>query len=359
MAVGPAGDVITVDGPGTLHPAAKPATRPTDPPPRQTDVAWSHGLSFDTVANVADVVGDVVAHLVDANGTVTNATGDTAHLVLADAAKPTAKVKPKPSAKPAPAADDTLGNRQLKSLTLAGHMHATSLLTVAGVVVRQGDLSGHELIYNGDGSARVPGPGTLYVLNHQDPTRHPNPAANKPAETSTDKPAGRQGEMAMTWQTGLRYDPVRDRITITGDTLAGFLPEGQKKPNAKRPAAAAAAAAAAPPPQPMRLRADQLDIDLTKNGPTAKPGQTQVSHLLATGRVHFRAKGIDLDCHTADYDPATGLLVARGSAAEPGRATDASGRTVGGSGGEFDELTYDTVKQEVVGGRGVGGTYRR
>ena len=250
LAVRPAGDgrgtadpaavaAVTVDGPGTLHPAPKPATRPTDPPPKQVDVSWTDALSFDAAANAVDVLGHVIARTTEANGTVTTATGDVAHLDLADPPKTT---------RPTTTDAGNLGDKQLKALTLAGHMHAKSELDVGPIVVRHGELFGDRLVYDAvAGTATVPGPGRMLVENHRPPT----PAVVKPG----DKPApgGNRGTMAMDWQGGMVYRQATDQITITRDARVGFLQD------ADRPTPNAAAAAA-----PMQLRSDTLVITMAK-----------------------------------------------------------------------------------------------
>ncbi len=345
--VAPDRGVVTVDGPGTLHSAGKPtAPTPGHPaePGRPVDVSWVDALAFDNTANAADVVGHVLVKLVDAKGTVTTAVGDTAHIDFVDPAKPPA-LKPtagKPAAaKPAnptakPADDGNLGSKQVKALTLVGHVHAVSELDVGLTVVRHGELFGDRLVYTAaDGVARVPGPGKLFVENHR-------PPAATPADAG-----GNRGVMAVAWRDGLVYDPASDRITITGNARVGF----------QQDTTAAAAGS------PMQMRSDVLVIYLRQaaevRGGPAGQDKARVSRMLATGAVHFRARTADIDCHQADYDPDAGRLVATGSDAEPGRAVDAGGRAVGSADGGFQSLLFDTVKQEVVGGRDVSGTFRR
>ena len=337
LAVGPTGDVITVDGPGKLSPAGKPATRPTDAPPRAIDVAWSDGLAFDTAANRADVVGHVLARTVDANGTVTTAAGDVARLDLADAAPPA-----KGATTTRPAVDDgDLGRKALRQLTLVGHVTAESKREENGATVRYGRLAGDRLVYTAAGGVlRVPGPGTLFVENH--------------AAADTKAGGGNRGAMAIRWRDGLTYDSATNRVVITGDARVGFQQDQPPKP-------AAGAAANAP----VQMIARELVIETKKAtaGKAAAAGGTaekgELSRLTATGAVHVRARGLEVDCHAADYDPATGRLVLSGSAAEPGRGVSSGDRPNGNGAGVFDTLVFDTKRQEIVGGTGVGGAFRR
>jgi hypothetical protein len=315
--------VVVVDGPGTLHSTGKPTTQPAGGTGgRPIDVSWTDGLTFDSVANTADVVGHVLVRSVGADGTVTTAVGDTAHLDLLDTAKD-AKAPP----------GDTLGAKTLKALTLAGHMSAKSELDLRGVVVHHGELFGDRLVYTaGDGMARVPGPGKLFVENHPQPT-------TGPAVTGA---GGKFGVMAVGWKGGLAYDTAAGRITITGDTRVGFQQDVRGSTEGG----------------PIQMRSDELVIFVQK-GTGADAGKSQVSRLLATGAVHVRARTMDMDCHTADFDPRVGKLVAKGSDAEPGRATDAAGRGIESVGGGFGELEFDTNQQEVVGVRDMHGSFRR
>ena len=320
--------VVVVDGPGTLHTTGKPTPQPAAKTAaagggggRPMDVSWTDGLTFDQNANTVDVVGRVLVRSTNADGTVTVAVGDTAHLDLLDNAK---------DAKPTDG--DALGSKALRKLTLAGHMTATSRLEMGGVVLRFGQLKGDRLVYTAaDGLAHVPGAGTLLVENH------PQPATG----TAAVPAGGKFGVMAVGWKGGLVYDTLADRITITGDTRVGFQQDVHGSTAGG----------------PIQMRSDQLLIVLQKTT-GADQGKTEVSQLLATGAVHAHTRTMDMDCHTGDFDPRSGLLVATGSDAEPGRATDAASRGMESVGGRFDQMRFDTNKQEVVGGRNLRGSFR-
>jgi hypothetical protein len=335
-------DVVTVDGPGTLHSTPKPAASPTTAPARPMDVSWTDGMSYDAAANIVDVVGHVLARTMEAKGAVDTVVGDTAHLDLAD--------PPKSTTRPA---DDDLGGKQLRTLTLTGHVHGTTDLQAGPILLRHGDLFGEKLVYDAVANvAHVPGPGKLLVENHRPPATEPAAAT-----AASGQGPSRPGEMALKWRDGLTYDQPTDRVTIVGDTHAAFLPDAAKP--------------GAPVGGPMQLRSDKLVIDLRQvvdakpvpGKPTAAKAdagkqKSQVSKLRATGAVHFRARTIDVYCHAAEYDPDAGTLTAHGSPAEPGRAADL-GKNGGAMDGGFDTLVFDTVREEIISVNGVRGTFRR
>ena len=388
--VSPDRGVVVVDGPGTLRTIGHAATRPAatastataatataaggkDPAAgRPVDVSWTDALTFDGTANTADLVGHVVVHSVDADGTITTVTGDTAHVDLEDAAKATPAAGPSVAARARPAAADgagAMGQKQVRAMTLSGRVHATSELDVLGTVVRHGELFGDTLIYTAaDGLVRVPGRGRMFVENHRLPaaatvdtnaaTGAAIPAAARPADGG-----GNRGAMAVRWRKGMAYDQAGDQITITGNAEVGFQQDTDRATPKSGPKAG-------PKDGPMQMRSDQLVIHLRKvavgktaagqtAGQTTDPDKVQVADLLAVGGVHFWAKTVDVTCHSATFDPAAGILVARGSDAEPGHATDAGGRGVGSLDGGFDELEFDTAKEEVSHVTGINGTFRR
>ena len=333
--------VVVVDGPGTMHTFGKPTTKPTTTATgkpstkpagsiggRPIDVSWVDGLSFDSAANTADVVGHVLVKSVDANGTVSTAVGDRAHLEFED--DPKAKGGTAKPDKPKDDADENLGSRTLRSLTLVGHMVAESELDEGGKVVQFGRLKGDRLVYTAvDDVARVPGPGTLFVEKH------------KPAKPTPGKDDGKAGTMAIGWQGGLAYAHLTGLIHIVGDVRVGFQQDNAKNGGG-----------------PMQMRSDELTIEMRK-ATGADAGKPQVSDLLATGAVHLTTATLDVHCHTADFKPDAGLLVATGSDAEPGRAVDTSGRGVGSAGGEFGELEFDTNQNTVRHVSDVNGSFRR
>ncbi len=115
----------------------------------------------------------------------------------------------------------------------------------------------------------------------------------------------------------------------------------------------------------MQLDSQTVTVDLIKSAAGQGPNTSStraavqsgdsmaVSHVRAETNVQFisKAKGIQFHAHTIDYDPATQRLIARGSPEEPAYFEDQQGMSTGG----FDELEFDTVKQEIVtvkGGRG-------
>jgi hypothetical protein len=387
--IAPASNVITVDGEGRMHtietsassttkptskPASKPvskaASNPTTRPAtsRPIDISWTDSMNVDGTANTADIVGHVIVHTIDTGdsgdtGGVSTVTGDTAHIDFVDAPKPptqpSAAVKSNPK-KPVAANEGStfgMGNKQLKRLTLTGHVHGESVLKDADrKLLRHAQLFGNQLIYTAaDHRAVIPGPGKLMVENHKSSTK---PAAG------SDTGNG-QGNMNVVWTKFLVYDQTANVITIDGETHTHFQQDAQSPKQAGRPGSPQAEK-----DQPMELDAQRLVVTLKNSEPAkvvagsprpaaansaSENGKMQLSHLLAVGNVHFSAKAVDFDAHSVDYDPRTQIMIARGTDQEPGETRDADGR----GNGSFDELIYDVQAQEVKSVTGMHGTLRR
>ncbi len=318
--------VVVVDGPGTLHTTGKPATRPAaGTGGKPIDVSWTDGLSFDSTANTADVVGHVLVRSIDPNGTVNRAAGDKAHIDFEDAPKPK-----RPTSRKAQDAGDNLGSKQLKRLTLAGHMVAESELDDGGKVERFGRLKGDRLIYTAsDGIARVPGPGTLFVEKHR-------PTTTAPSAGGSD---GKAGTMAIGWQGGLAYNQLSGLIHIVGDVRVGFLQDSAKNTDGG----------------PMQMRSDDLLITMAKTA-GGDPGKQPISRLVGTGGVHMNARSMDMHCHRIDFSPVTGLMTATASDAEPGRAV---GSAAGSASGGFGLMVFNTNANTVEHVEDVNGSFRR
>jgi lipopolysaccharide export system protein LptA len=307
---------VSVKGPGSMETIRTAST--TQPasaePPRPIDISWTDSMSLDGSANIADVLGGVTVKNTDAVGTVSTITGDKAHLDLVDIPK---------NSKPSTTQPDEMAGKQLKMLTLAGHVVGSSKLKDPdGILVRQEDLISDKLVYNAiDATAIIPVPGKLFVENHK----------------ADAKEATSQGAMAIQWTRQLTYDQNTQKVTIDGDTRVGF--EQDKKTN--NPAA------------PMQLDSQQLIITLDKTDPAGPGGQgkMQLSQMQSIGQVHFVANGVELYCDEADYDPKKAIMTLTGN----GRAVNAAGN----ASGSFDLLHFDTVKQEVIDGKNINGKIER
>jgi hypothetical protein len=324
---------LKVHGPGwmkTVRATAttKPATMPAAPP-QPMEVYWQDNMSLDSKANVADLYGHVRVKNHEADGTTDDITGDICHLDLTD----TAKVdKPKNDKKKPATQDDALassmGGKELKKLTLTGHVIGYTLLNAPdGTLLRQGEMHGEKVIYTAaDQTAVIPGAGTLFMENHK-------PDAGNGSGNN-------RGAMAISWKEKLTYNQQTQLITIDGDTVTGF----QQEANAAKPKKQ----------EPMHLYAKQLVITLTKgeqsspakghDAPANQQGGMKLSRMQAFGQVRFMAPTVDLTCGTVDYDPRKSLLIARGTPQEPGQTMNAT-QTVTGT---FEELEYDTVNEEVT-----------
>ena len=333
----PASSAVSVKGPGSMETVrASAATRPADKtPPKVFDVAWADSMSMDASANIVDLYGHVMAKNLDPGGTLSVVTGDKAHLDLMD--------PPKATTKPAAAASDSMasaiGGKQLQKLTMTGHIVGTSDLNAPnGSILRQGRLYCERLIYLPiDGSAIIPVPGKMYVENHV---------------AKDNDPGGSKGTMAISWQKQLVYNDAARTITFTGNTVVGFEQDQSATKPAKKPATTPAGGGLAQ--GPMQLRSDQLVVELAPAAPsapakkaktTAAP-QQKISKMTATGRVHFMAKGIELTCTKAVYEPATTILTATGSGNE---YVDV---LAGDMAGLFDKVVYNATTEEVLSATG-------
>jgi hypothetical protein len=330
----PATSGVKVNGPGTLKTprrsaTTQPATAPVQPaqPAKPIIVTWENSLNM--LGNEVDVVGRVHVQNTDANGTFSDVTGDMAHLDLMDTPK---DPKQLPTTTKSKSEDDSaIGGKQLKKLTLTGHIIGNSdLIAPDGSVLRQGRLrcdDSDQMVYTADnGRAIIHGPGRMFVENH--------------LADQTD-PSGNKGAMAISWQKQMVYDQLANTITFTGGTIVGFQ---QDPANGK---AAKAQANGQPVGQgKMNLMADQVVITLASSSttrPAAGPQQKmQVSKMQAMGSVRFIATSADMTCVTADYDPKTSILTAKGDDGQDVHVT------TGNITGSFRQVQYDSAKQEIV-----------
>jgi hypothetical protein len=154
---------------------------------------------------------------------------------------------------------------------------------------------------------------------------------------------GKFGTTAVVWQGGLAYNELTDVIHIVGDVRVGFLQDGAKPADGG----------------PMKMRSDDQVI-VMKRPAAGKDGDKQsIQTLTATGGVHMTTRSLVVDCHQVVLTPDRNLMVAIGSDAEPGRAVDTGGKSVGGAGGGFGRLEYDTNQNAVTHVDGVNGSFRR
>jgi hypothetical protein len=327
----PAVSGVRVIGPGTLKTirrssSTQPTTVPAQPP-KPIIVTWVDSLTM--LGNGVDVVGQVHVQNTDPNGTLSDVTGDTAHLDLADAPKNPAASQPIPPTK-ASSDDSSMGGKQLVRLTLTGHIIGNSdLIAPDGGVLRRGRLHCDQLIYTaGNGQAVIPGPGKMFVENH---------LADK-----TD-PSGGKGAMAISWQKQMIYDQAAHTITFTGSTIVGFQQDADSaKPGNAKPANAQPSGQGK-----MNLLADQVVVTLSSapaagNNPAPRSQQKmQVSKMQAIGSVRVIATGAEMTCVSADYDPASSILTANGDENQEVQVT------AGNVTGSFSQVKYDSALQEI------------
>ncbi len=328
----PARSAVSVNGPGSMETIRSSATtRPTDAPtpPKVFDVAWTDSMWMDSSANIADLFGHVTAKNRGADGTLSTVTGDKAHLDLMDAPHAaTEPTKAQSKGQQGDAVASAAGGKQLQKLTMTGHIVGTSdLNTPDGKVLRQALLNCDKLIYLPvDGSAIIPGPGKMYVENHVD---------------KGGDPGGEKGQMAISWKKKMVYDDAARTITFTGNTIVGFQ---QDQDPAKKPAKKDAKSPDAMQDGPMQLKSDQVVVELAPaaKGKTGAAPQQKVQKLIATGQVRFNAKGTELTSSEADFNPATSMLTAKGTAKDPVDVLS------GNMTGLFDFVAYNSKLQEVV-----------
>jgi hypothetical protein len=322
MHISPERSLVTVDGPGTMHSLRRSSPRE---PGRPMDVSWNDSVTYDGVANMIDVIGQVKVVVVDPKGPTDSMAGDSAHLDLVDAVKPATR-----SAKTAATTDTggfAGGDKEIKAMAITGHMHGESTLTGPDgkTLLRHGEITGPKLTYDSaSGRTEVPGPGLLTVEDHR---------KGKDA-------AGPRGAMAVQWKDKLVYDDTAHQVIVTGDTLIGFQRDEKDA-------------------VPMQLASQRVTVDLVPpkaggtTGPTAAAaaGATsmQISHLRAEEKVRFTGRGLTVSAQSIDDDPATERAIARGTTDAPVQVLDESGASTG----MFDEVVFNTRTQEIESTKGT------
>jgi hypothetical protein len=347
----PARSAVSVNGPGSMETVrATATTRPTDEvkPPKVFHVTWADSMAMDSSANIVDVYGHVTARNLDADGTLSTIIGDKAHMDLMDTPHTATKPAKKPAADDANPMASAGGGKQLQKLTMTGHILGTSDLNAPdGKVLRQGVLHCEKFVYLPvDGSAIIPGPGTMYVENHVDKNADSSKSSVKDKGGDT---TGEKGQLAISWKKQMVYNDAARTITFTGHTVVGFE-QDQDPAKAGKPAKTDDKSGKNPgqmPQGPMQLRSDQVVVELAppekaKPGAAASTSQQKVKLLTASGQVHFNTRTVELTSDKADYDPASGLLTATGTLKEPVNVLS------GTMTGLFDLVVYDSVSQEVV-----------
>jgi hypothetical protein len=253
--------------------------------PRPMKITWTQSATLDGSANQIDVLGDVNAQSVSADGL----TVDSAHSSeLVAALAPTAAAKT--MVRGAQSDFSFMQDKQLQSVSLRTKASVKSTLTDAsGKLVRQYYIRSNRIDY--DMVARrmsVPMPGQMLVEDLR-------PAAT--AEEGQSSPGGR-GYTAFQWGEEMVYDEKARLADLQGDVTIRHWDAGEK-------------------PKAMSLRADTVQaefqpIDQSDDAEVAQENPPlEISHMTAEHHVEVDTTSGPLRCGIADYDPVKQILVCR------------------------------------------------
>jgi hypothetical protein len=310
----PSSSNLLVQGPGTMTTIRKSTTQPAV-------VTWTDSLDAKVAENTVDIHGNVTGRSLEANGTQYTMNGDSAHIDLMDA--PTTQ-----NSDATQPVDQQFGSKQVKTITLQDHVHGTSILSAAdGSIIHRGEIWGSKLTYDTvTGYGEIPGAGKLFVENHK--------PANQAAPPDTTGLGSNYGDLAMKWADRLSYDKTTDQVVFEGNVNAGFQQDTKDASIMNMTGAKSVTAYLEPAPatQP------------ATTGP-ASP-KIQLSHITAKApaetAINFKTKGTEFEADSADYDPKTNLLTARGTDEHPAYLYDEDG-----SKKSVEELIFN-IKTELI-----------
>jgi hypothetical protein len=314
--------ISQVDGPGQMvtqvggaglgvpgAPAPAPDAQPL--PARPMKLTWSQGATLNGKTNLIDVLGDVNAQSVSADGTI-----DVAHskeLIATLAAAPTTR----PVVGGGQDDFNFMQNKQLQSVSLRSKASVKSTLSdAAGKVVRQYYIRSNQIDYDTVGrKMSVPMPGQMLVEDLRPPS-----AAAIPGQT----PVGGRGYTAFQWSEELLYDELARSADLQGNVRIRHWDAGNK-------------------PKAMFLRADTVHAEFQPIDQSDDAAQTadtpalEISHLTAEHHVEVDTSSGPLRCGVADYDPVKQLLICR--AGDEGAVTIVDG--AGNVQASFKEVRLD------------------
>lgn len=340
--VSPERSLVTVDGAGEMRTLRRSAPGATSQP---MAVTWTDSLTVDAPGNTVDAIGTVTVKMTDSDGAVSSLSSDRAHLDLMDVKRVnTTKPAVAPATQTASTKGSELGDKDLRAMLLQGRVRGESLLTAPnGDILRRGTLSGERLTYDAaTGRTEIPGPGWLVMEDHRKPTTAPSRAAGG---------GENRGSLSASWNNRLVYDEAAHQVVLDGAAHVGFRKEEKDA-------------------SPMLLTSERVIVDMVpppttrEVRPTSKPTTSpasptkmQIAHVRAEGGVEFKVEGKDVrfHAHQIDYDPAKQRLIARGTVDDPAYMENEQGLAKD----TFDELIFDTQRQEVESVKGMRGAVRR
>jgi hypothetical protein len=163
----------------------------------------------------------------------------------------------------------------------------------------------------------VPVPGQMLFVNRAAPAE---PAQATPNPNNL---GGQRGNTAFSWSQQMVFDQTANVMTMTGDVVIAHEADAADKNNAGGA---------------FRLDADKVTATLApkepaqggaNDSPQGTPDSVQLKHVLAEGTIRFTSKDTQLTASTVDYDPDTGVLIARGLGRDPVHLYDADGVQIG------------------------------
>ncbi len=366
---------VNVPGPGTLQSFQQDAAGGE---PRPMNVAWQTSLNGDGVSNHFEVIGGVVATSIQPDGSMDTAKGDRITLLLADAPPPTTRpstqattqsaTRPtrvttrattapatqavatsKPTSKPS-AEEGVFGRKIIQRVILQDKASVNSTTVDAQQkLLRAMQMDASTIQYDMISKRLlVPVPGTLRLEDHREPAKAaPKAGAPNPGQDAGN-PTDLRGQSAMAWEKQLLYDEAGRQAVMEGNVRVGHTDEGAD-------------------PKVFEMYGDRFVADLEPADPNAPPApagaqgpRTQVKHIHGEGHIAFRTNGLWFDADTIDYDPATHIMIARGSDRRPARRlNDKEGPEQGLETATFPEIEYNAQTSDFNFPKGMNATAGR
>lgn len=320
-------------GPGTLHTEHAQDDAPAAP----IDLSWAGGVTLDSEAELVRFNEQIVILTTDADGTRTKAEAAELRLTLADApATQPATQATTDATQPATARSDDArsglglagGNfmegKVPKTAALAGGVRIESVLAGAdGQILRRLFLEAPEARYDLENEKfDVPTAGRILFEDHRPPA-----ADEKAADNDT------RGATAFQWKKSLDYDGKARLATMQGGVQIHHDPDGAAEPFTI---------------YTERVRAelephDQPDAEPAGAEPAMPQDDVRVRAIVADGGVRVETAQLQFSATELSFDPASGIVTARGTKREPITVTDADG----GSQGSVQELRWNIRTDEI------------
>ena len=333
----------SVQGPGTL---ALVVRDNADQPARPVNAAWESSLSYDGLANRAELTGGASVAAPAADGSKQRASADRIIVEFTDAPQPATAPAAVNGANNATAARvdyfDLAGDKVMRRITLAGNAQVQSTLDgQRDGELRRIHLLAPEVRYDVEAKrAEVPVSGRMLVQDTL-PVRD--------AETGNRMLGNFRGATAFQWAKDLVFDQAENRMTMSGNVL--IVHEDPARDD-----------------QSFRLEAAQVRAEMIDDAPARKadtradatdalfgPSELHLRSLSASGDIRLTAPQIQIEAQDVTYDAAAELLTARGSERQPVELYNASGV----SRGSFQEVVWDARAEQIQRMREVRAQVRR